>query len=311
MKKIIYFLITIFLFLSCHKDEDITPTIGNCSIDDADFPIPDSNTYFNGDLNGTKLPNCYPSVVNYSPTNSNELIIWYENKAGMYIYRYDRIKKKKSLIVKDVFCSSIVNENGWIAYTKDNTLWKIKTDGSENTKIVDYFVCNLYWNTDGTMLSFFADGSFHIIKNDTVYNLSNFYDLEGYYNIMQWDYSGTKIALSGSLIYDIPTKKIISLTNTNENCFDIIWLRNGHEIIWDDWTGIYKTDIYTQETTQMRDKCKSRKEFICMNSLDGSKLIGIRYDYKYVDKRKYDIKGEVYVIEMNADGSNERRIWID
>ena len=76
MKKLLYFLITIFCFLSCHKDLDIPPVIGDCS-EDGDFP---AVGFVSGSDQTVHFPNCYPEKVNYNPDNSNELIIWLQNK---------------------------------------------------------------------------------------------------------------------------------------------------------------------------------------------------------------------------------------
>lgn len=308
MKKLIYFLITIFCFLSCHKDIDITPIIGDCN--DDDFPEPSRGTSFT-----YNDPKEYPVSVNYNPTNPNELIVsWKTEKTGRVdVYVYDREKRKKRLLIENLFCGSNISQDGWIAFCKDNALWKIKTDGSQLTKIADFLVCGLDWNPDGTMLSFFADSKIRVIQNGIVQTLDDLYGLNAFATHAKWDYSGTKIALSNTSvsIYDTITKEYTKLEVIDGANPGIAWLRNGHEILWNNWSGIYKTDIYTQATTQIRDICRSRVEGIMMQSQDGSKLIGIRYDYRYVGKKKYDIDSDIYVIEMNTDGSNERRIWID
>lgn len=315
MKKIFYSLLIIFMFLSCHKDEDITPSWGEC-IDN--FPEYDSFQVF------TEFeyqePKHYPQFVNYNPLNPNELIVSFLNTRKLKglgtntLYLYNRSKKCKQKLVENPFCSSNISQNGWLAFSKDGSIFKIKTDGSELTEIANFAACDLSWNPDASILNVFVDGELRIIRNGLMQQFRDVYQLSDHFGRGYWDNTGTKIILKSGdtngpylALYDTVNRTYTKLP-TDDNTH-MTWLQDSKSVILYNRAGISVMDIYTLESTLIRESCRSRIYSSLNQSPDGTKLIGIRNDIKHVKKNIFE--NDTYIIEMNIDGTNERRIWID
>lgn len=298
--------------VSCHKDEDITPAMGECTDN-----FPENMNFFEID---NRFDKNFPVSVTYNPLNSNEWIVSLQNrskKTGLTstdVYIYDIQKKCKHLLIESPFCGSNISKNGWLAFSRDGSIFKIKTDGSELTEIANATACDLNWNPDASILNVFIDGELRMIRNGVMQAFRDVYQLSDHFERGYWDNSGTKIILkSGDIngpylaLYDTVSRTYTKLP-TDDNTA-MTWLQDGKSVILYNRQGISIMDIHTLESTIIREKCRSRIYSSLNQSPDGTKLIGIRNDIKHIKENIFE--NDIYVIEMNADGTNERRIWID
>lgn len=312
MKKIFYFLTVLCLFLSCHKGEDITPIMGECT---DNFPA--NMNFFEID---NHFPKNYPVSVTYNPLNSNEWIVSLQNRSkktgaiSTEVYVYNTHKKRKYRLIENVFCGSNISNDGWIAFSKDEAIWKIKTDGTGLTQLTNFSACDLNWNPDASILNVFVDGELRMIRNGVMQAFRDVYHLSDHFSQGSWDNTGTKIILKSGdtngpylALYDTVSQTYTKLP-TDDNT-SMKWLQDSKSVLLYNRQGISIMDIYTLEPTLIREKCRSRIYSSLNQSPDGTKLIGVRNDSKYIKENIFEL--DIYVIEMNTDGTNERRINID
>ncbi len=313
MKKYnIFILVFIAFIFSCRPtDEDITPVLGEC---DSNFP---ENLHIIG-LSDSKEARKYPISAYYNPLNQNELLVYEKKKEpsglmSMDLYLFDRTKKCKKKIVDNLFLgSSNISENGWIAFVKNGETWKIKTNGSQLSKVTNFLASNLNWNPDASSLLLFADGELKIAENGTVRNLRDVYGLSDQFDFGYWDYTGTKLLLKSGDIngpyistYDTVSHSYNKLMYSQNNGY-MDWLRDNLHVIWYNNEGISILNTETGESTLIRSECESRIYFSLKPSPDGTKIIGIRNDIIWIKGQTFE--NDYNIIEMNIDGTNERRI---
>ncbi len=317
MKKYnIFILVFIAFIFSCRPtDEDITPVLGEC--EDV-FPDFDTVVVF-GDLPiEQRRDKTYPQSVSYNPLNNNELIITVRKKKAsgdeLDLYLFDRTKKCKNKILdsRPSSTSSIITENGWIAFGKNGALWKIKTDGSQLTQLTNFLPIIYTLSPDGSSLLFRANQQLQLLKNGEIKPITEVYPLSGTFMNGRWDYSGTKLYLEHATVtggylgmYDTVTQIYQEYPYTQFNS-NVEPLREPNKVIWYNEEGISILNVETGESTLLRSICESRSYTSLRTSPDGTKIIGIRHDARHIRKDIYE--WDIYIIEMNIDGTNERRI---
>ena len=221
---------------------------------------------------------------------------------------------KKRIIEKADNISNIT-QNDQFSFIKDDQLWTTNTEGKDLTLTLTQRPEHYFWNPDGSLLCFndsYASRFFYFLKNnDTVRT-----DFVRSRNAA-WDYTGTKTAswqldrsetFSQLAIFDTLTKN----TQLIPGCISefagglLTWSRDNQFLFWSSQKGLFKTEWETGATTQLRVFCWSRGYKIMQVSPDNEKLLCIRVDKK--EKKGQGDNVKPYLIEMNIDGTHERRI---
>jgi hypothetical protein len=283
MKLRFSILLISFFFLTCKKDPPL-PNQANaqqCN-DTTHYPIGDT-TY---------------SAPRFNPNNSNEIIYVRSSTStfGTSLVKRNLTTGQETFIVNDVRSQPDWSVKDWIVFNHaDNQVWKIKSNGDSLQQLTTQGGLETIWDKSGNKIEYWFQ------RGQTAYNYYNFitdnngniidtlfYPFLAHYG--SWSYDNTKIA-SYCYMYDVGyidlgTKQMTKVTNTppdnsgqGKNIItDIDWMPNSQDIIWANEAGLYKTNIYTKQTTTLKIACDGRFYVYLSVSPDGKKIIAQRLD---------------------------------
>jgi hypothetical protein len=301
------------MFLSCHKDIDITPSEGTC-IDN----LPERNSFGEYTAGVKHTRNEMEGFGYYDVTNPD--FIFYmciNNKTSkQHLYRMNRRTKCKDLIRKNIGAIHENTPSGWIALTTpENFLAKMRTNGNDFQQLTDFPCWGFTWNTHTDVIAMeIYDNSVILGIKDKLFAL--LYPLPSNVDHIEWSPDGMKLGMRLDTVigyYDMQTQEYVILESSRLSFGNrgripsfCTWTPDSKHMIWVDAEGLFKTNIETQETIKIREICPSRSYWVTDVSPDGTKLLAGR-----VDAKPYKVTGiEVtsYMVEMNIDGSNERKV---
>jgi Tol biopolymer transport system component len=315
--RIIYLLLLICsLFLSCKKDSPIPAVI----------PVENNadclNLYWTT-LSGTIDWPGIDTVYNnprFNPNNSNEIIYVQGNKTKnkTYLVKRNFSTGQETYIVSDVWSKPDWSSKDWIVFNHaDNQVWKIKSNGDSLTLITTNLQggFNAIWNPDGTKIAYLPSGrnNYTLICNTNGNSLDTLPYFVSY--LTRWSNDGSNICGLAidyvNVVYQNafthqgyqPTNNVLDANSTNIIYSDAIdWTPDSQYLIWANPHGIYKTNIITKQTIQIKNACNSKYYSSLSISPDGKKIIAQRYDQKIENNYLY-IKSGLSLIDI--DGKNE------
>ena len=283
MKLKIFIPFICLLFFTCKKDPPL-PNRANaqqCN-DTTHYPIGDT-TY---------------NAPRFNPNNSNEIIYVRAAASGLgtRLVKRNLTTGQETFIVNDVRNQPDWSVKDWIVFNhEDNQVWKIKSNGDSLQQLTTQGGLEAIWNKTGDRIIYWLQ------KGQTANTYYNFItDVNGntidtlFYpftlNCGSWSYDNTKIA-SYCYTYDVGeidlvTKQTTKITDSppdnsgqGKNIItDIDWMPNSQDIIWANEAGLYKTNIYTKQTTTLKIACDGRFYVYLSVSSDGKKIIAQRID---------------------------------
>ncbi|MCE9539115.1 MAG: hypothetical protein K8R85_07845 [Bacteroidetes bacterium] len=141
-----------------------------------------------------------------------------------------------------------------------------------------------------------------------------------FYGSGAWAPNNTKIATvygasTGHNIglIDLQTKVITKITSYPEQSstaktiiLSMVWSPDSQSIFWCSGYGLYKTDVSTGTTTQLKYGCDSKSYLYPSISPDGQKITVERVDSKLLNQNTIYSESNLYIMDKN--GENETKI---
>jgi len=306
-------LLVLLILTSCCKKEDeeeITPPISDC----LELGIPPLNDWtYLVDTNYYMYP-CF------NPNNSNEIIFTKKNNATdvTKLYKYNLQTQEKTLLhVGYQIFPSNWGSNDWILLNlAGNSIWKIKSDGSELTQLTntgnDF---NPIWNMDATMFGAFRGLFADNLQKTILYTPEaipiDTLDHSGVGTNSCWSLNSLTCSAgeNGPVVYDLLNDSVVF--TQLRSCNRVVgshWI-NQSEFLWSYEEGIFKTNYITGSTELVKESCRTRLYFDPTFHPSLNKFIWCRVDLKQLNAFQIEVKSRLFM--MNPDGSNETEIIIE
>lgn len=322
----ILLLLLFFSLFSCKKDPPI-PAIpvnnndsiiitGNCD----DLP-PSSN--FTGYQ--FTFPDFFFNSPNFNPNNSSEIVFRKKNLKNLSepeeLWRLNIVTGENTLLIKNIWYQPKWNINNWIVFNRsDKNIWKIKSNGDSLTQLT--FQNENYspeWNFDGNKIVYrkvIGSNYYLMIMNEngkTIDSIPNIIFSNG-----SWSKNNNKIAtIIGSEAspnigyFDLNSKKLVQITNNpfpSNSSKDLVsavsWL-NWETILWTNGNGIFKTNINSRNTCQLKSACTSKYYLWPSISFDEQNLIIDRITKSIVGENIVYIKTDLVLINLNLNDEKD------
>ena len=84
------------------------------------------------------------------------------------------------------------------------------------------------------------------------------------------------------------------------------WHPDNQHVFWTCRNGLYKTNVATKQTWQLKSGCDSRSYHALSVSPDGKKLAVTRHDTKRLDESNLETEVSIYLMDEN--GNDERKL---
>lgn len=267
----------------------------------------------------------------FNPRNPQELAFCLNdaaNPAATGVYIGNLATRQQRLIwpgAPGVHLGLSWSSRGWLAFSRDDQVWKIKSNGDSLTQLT--FGPPHYgpqWSPDG--LRFVCR-----LPNDPVAPLLLFDHrgrqlarLRGYPTgyAKAWSPDGHKLLVEyggdeqgyGLGVYDLTTdqSELLVPSDVAGSAAGLLtgaaWLPDSRTVVWAAGTGLYRTDTHTRQTRQLHPGCGTRTYTWPGVAADGRTIVVTR-----VDRRSLNDEGTRVYVErnlwlMDADGSNERKL---
>ena len=274
----------------------------------------------------TQNPTLNRQAPCFNPNNTAEISLTVgniSNPAGDNLYTLNLNTGQKTFLVNNVWYQPKWSVKNWIVFNRtDRQIWKIKSNGDSLTQLT--FSNENYapeWSPDGEKLVYRqVIGSIYYIMITTASGNKLDSITNAFYGNGSWAPNNTKIATIYNAstghnigLIDIQSKAIKAITSYPEqsptgktiiNSMD--WSNDSQSIFWCSGYGLYKTEVSSGITTQLKYGC-DRKYYIYPSiSPDGQKIIVGRIDAKLLNTNTIYSEYNLYI--MNIDGSNETKI---
>lgn len=303
----------VFLIVACSKDDEC--------IDSSELT----------DMSGELLYLArYPTYDKpcFNPNNPDEIIFsytTYETELSSKILKYNLSSKEYETIYEGFLQSRPRwGRNDWILLPLFNesenngfNIWKIRSNGDSLTQLTYSGNCHTPdWNIVGDKFIYklgFTSPTKYIMADE----FGNFIDttLIGTGGGGTWqhdsliangNFKGLFLGNPYSKFYDYQTlfepNEISSISRGGAE-----WL-NQETVIWAHVTGMYKTNIITNETELLKETCISSYYQLPTYSPQSSKVVFVKVDRVNRGSEGGDLYSKLYI--MNTDGSNEQKIEI-
>lgn len=267
------------------------------------------------------------SRLHYNPLDPNE-IIYLEHHyltGEFWLCKLNLNTKEKDYVYEADFTSNpYYGNNNWIIFClSDKNVYKIRPDGTGLTKLThENKSFAAMWSFDCSEIYF---------QTHLVYDKPNGFgkirqgigvaiDINGNITDTLWGgWGGNLSVLNDSIaayigdrgldIYNFREgtfKPVFSESKKNTNSTGIVWL-NEKEVCWSRLDGVYKTNIESGKTIQLRYSCNSNYYKRPAYSKTDNKII-FEHVTSYADGDR--LYGKTSFVSMNKDGSNETEIEI-
>lgn len=313
------FTLLLLLAVGCKKDPMIFPDGSVCE----DFPSTPAGI---GYQYQSRNPTLNKQAPYFNPNNAAEIVFTTGDSvitSGDNLYTLNLNTGQKKYLANNVWYQPKWSVKNWIVFNRAGSqLWKIKSNGDSLTQLT--FSNENYdpeWSPDGEKLVYRqVIGSVYSIMITT----ANGYKLDSitnaFYGKGSWAPNNTKIATIYNAstghnigLIDLQSKAINAITSYPEqsptgktiiNSMD--WSNDSQSIFWCSGYGLYKTDVNTGITTQLKYGC-DRKYYIYPSvSPDGQKIIVDRVDQKLLNHNTIYVETNLYIMDIN--GENETKI---
>ncbi len=257
----------------------------------------------------------------FNPSNSNEIIYVlgdYINNTTTMI-KYNLVTKIKITLASGIWGHPDWNMKGWIIFNRnDDQIWKVKDNGDSLIQLTTQGAYDGISDHPGNRLCFntYTATMYSYISNENALIIDSLHYPATIYH-GSWSPDNSKIAAgvhsptgsAGGVGYiDMISKQPIVIYSgiaVQNGTNGVDWFPDSQTILWCSEKGVFKTNITTGSTIQIKWGCTSRTYLWPSVSSDVSKIIIQRYDYKAVIDTIF-AEGNLYI--MNADGSNETKI---
>jgi Tol biopolymer transport system component len=274
-------LLICLLFVSCKRDVSVPVTnkAGNANQPCVDTlkipPFNDTSYHF----------------ARFNPNNSNE-IIYVQALQSQNLTRL--IKKNLStgaetFIINDIWDMPDWSVKDWIVFNHaDNQVWKIKSNGDSLTLLTTNMQGGFYaiWSPDGSKIAY--NTAWPVYTSICNENGNALDSLPYHVNYLaQWSKDGMYIGGlanegdNANIAYQNaftkvaykPTNNVANATASNRITCYVSWTPDSQNIIWCSWSGLYKTNITTNQTILLKECCNQRFYTSVSVSSDGQKII--------------------------------------
>lgn len=260
----------------------------------------------------------------FNPNNSNEIIfLMADHESGTTsIIKYNLITNSKTTIANaDVWGGLCWSLKGWILYTDAIGVWKVKDNGG-SAILMEANAFDGLWDHAGDRFCFntMSSNMFTFIADENGKKVDSLH-YPSLIHIGAWSPDNSKIAsplsssdqsIKGGVGYvDLTTKQVHIISNdsnSRDGTAGMSWFPDGQNLIWCSTYGMFKTNMTTGQTVQLRPRCGRKQYQYPSVSADGTKIIAERSDTRAVADTFYR---EINLFIMDADGSNERKVEIN
>jgi Tol biopolymer transport system component len=303
MKIRFLILLICVLFVSCKRDTSVPV---NNKTGNANQPCIDT----------LKIPPYNDTLYNcprFNPNNPNEIIY----VQGIHSQNLIRLVKKnlttnaETFIIDSIWGMPDWSVKDWIVFNHaDNQVWKIKSNGDSLTLLTTHMQGGFYaiWSPDGNKIAYKNTNTTAILICNENGNVLDSLPYKVDYS-SQWSKDGINICgiANGSNYVNIayqnvftkvtyqPTNNVSNATGSNRITCYLGWTPDSQNIIWCSWSGLYKTNITTNQTILLKACCNQRYYTSISISPDGQKIIA-------------QSMGVAGLCLMDIDGKNERVI---
>ena len=326
MKKTILLTASVFLlaFSACKKDKD------ELNKDCEDFPELTSNGI---DVDYKYAPDHLPQSTNpcFNPNNPQELCflkaVGFNN--GTPISEFWKVNistgKQERIVAAEGISQPDWGKNGWILFDKiGGLIWKVKSNGDSLTQLTfQYENYHPKWNNrDNTFYDRLMTGNLGtsgIVERKPTGEIIRQINKLDHPTAQEGNISpdGNKIVSKladgeknyGLDLFEFPDFKpqlLYPLEAGKGVIFGVAWHPDNRHVFWTNGNGLYKTDIVSKQTWQLKSSCDSRIYLFLAVSPDGQTVAVGRSDTWLVDK--YTLDGEVSIYLMDDNGYNERKL---
>lgn len=303
----------------CKKDPHLLSNGSDCS----DFPMSSSSI---GYQYQNRNPTLDRKAACFNPNNIAEIVLTIGdslNSAGDNLYTLNLNTGQKTFLASNAWYQPKWSANNWIVFNRiDSQIWKIKSNGDSLTQLTFYGEnYDPEWSPDGNKLIFRQEISpmFSVmVTTQNGYKLDSMANT--FYGRGAWAPNSTKIAtifnaFTGHNIglIDIQSKTVNAITSYSEqsstaktiiNSMD--WSNDSQSVFWCSGYGLYKTDVNTGTTTQLKFGCDRKYYMYPSISPDGQKIIVERIDAKLLNDNTIYSEYNLYIMDINGD--NETKI---
>lgn len=322
--KLKFLILAIFALLfiwqvGCKKDPRIFPDGSVCE----DFPSSPAGIGYQYQSRNPTL-NKWASCFN--PNNAAEIVFTTGDSiitSGNNLYTLNLNTGQKIYLANNVWFQPKWSVKNWIVFNRvGSQIWKIKSNGDSLTQLT--FMNENYdpeWSPDGEKLVFRqVIGSMYYIMITTANGVKLDSITNAYYGDGAWSPNNTKIATVFNAstghnigLIDLQSKAINALTSYSEQSstaktiiLNMAWSIDSQFIFWCSGYGLYKTNVNTGTTTQLKYGCDMKSYIFPSISPDGQKIIVVRTDQKLLNQNT--IYGENNLYMMDINGENETKI---
>jgi hypothetical protein len=327
MKKIIYKLLFICLVSSACKDKPIPdvnpitpqPTTETREVIVFDYSIDtvrcDTGRFKNILYNNGQptlpvgLSPIAPDVAGLCINRINEDEIFYSYIGSSTLISLNHITKTKStvpLTVKPFYYST--NSDGWLLFTRPNSIWKAKINGDSLKYLVDGANVIAKWNFDGSKFAFYPEmtGSTFCIADRNGLILDSIKgEPADYFDWSKPDTFVRKIRDGRIIAYNTKDRSHKLLVSPLGQSSGFCWLGDFKTMVVATTNGLYIFDTETQLYRKIRCTAMYNSWYETPTySRKHKKIFAIKYQlrspYDYITT----------IVSMNIDGSDEKQVDI-
>ena len=282
--------------------------------------IPPSSSPFGYEIVGTsRLMN----RICFNPNNADEIAFLKPQEEGISaLWTWNLKTNQQKKLVEHIWFQPDWSNQGWIAFTRpDAHIWKIKSNGDSLTQVT-FKNENYYpnWSSDGKslLLRRVTNNNAYVVRLDNSGKELFATDKIGGTAFQRISPDGTKIS-GVTMDYDvkyvigyytvpdfsfIPLKEFDVSHSGKGFILGAAWHPDSKTLFWSNQFGLFKSDIFTNNTILLKKGCNSRIFMHPAVSPDGNTLVVERLDISVEGNTKYQ---DMNIWMMDLNGNNERK----
>lgn len=257
-----------------------------------------------------------------STTNPNQIIYHRYQRDSSHnphqLLTLDLCTGETVLLAEDFKAGFIQSMDGWILYSTDNRVIKIRTNGDSLTQLSNYFFPADWHPAGDRILGKMLDGNWAIFNTDgqllqTLPSIRN-------YECPRWSPNGKYLAIQGAedhvayvYLFELATEQIEQIPVPTSASWHF-WVDNDHLLIQDkNHTGnIVKMNIHTHQVVNtIQPYCVNTSYVPYSLSPDGQFLFCGYNIFEESTPGSSLLNRYTKLVVMNLDGSNEREIVVE
>lgn len=271
----------------------------------------------------------------FNPNNAEELCFSKAVKInnGLHVTEFWKVNintgKQERIAAVQGISQPDWGKNDWILFDKlGGTIWKVKSNGDSLTQLTfQYENYRPKWNNQtNTFLNHIPSEDPYkslVIRNlkGNIINYLKTFDGNGVSNKNAFSLDGQTIASDGMLSrknYGLYYYELANSTSpqllysldisqtTKALVIGVAWHPDNRHVFWTNANGLYKTDIVSKQTWQLKTACDSRLYKSLSVSPDGKTIAVARSDKKLVEENTINSEFSIYLMDDNRN--NERKL---